>query len=69
MEATRTTSVTSASAPNEQMIYNMDPAYQVGYTQQEVDGKNSENITYSKQCWVPIEDLIIQALSGVPFYS
>ena len=46
MEATRTTSVTSASAPNEQMIYNMDPAYQVGYTQQEVDGKNSENITY-----------------------
>ena len=47
MEATRTTSVTSASAPNEQMIYNMDPAYQVGYTQQEVDGKNSENITYT----------------------
>ena len=47
MEATqpqlRTTSVTSQG--NDQMIYNMhpdnmDPAYQVGYTQQEVDGKN-----------------------------
>ena len=25
---------------NEEMIYNMDPAYQVGYTQQEVDGKS-----------------------------
>ena len=36
MEATRT-SVTSG---NEQIGYNMDPAYQVGYTQQEVDGKN-----------------------------
>ena len=35
MEATRT-SVTSG---NEQMMYNMDPAYQAGYTQQEVDGK------------------------------
>ena len=25
---------------NEQIGYNMDPAYQVGYTQQEVDGKS-----------------------------
>ena len=38
MEATRT-SVTSG---NEQMMYNMDPAYQAGYTQQEVDGKISD---------------------------
>lgn len=36
MEATRS----SSSAGQEQLIYNMDPAYQVGYTQQEVDGKN-----------------------------
>ncbi len=37
MEATPRASVTSG---NEQMLYNMDPAYQVGYTQQEVDGEN-----------------------------
>ena len=36
MEATRT----SVTSRNEEMIYNMDPAYQVGYTQQEVDGKS-----------------------------
>jgi hypothetical protein len=35
MEATRP-SVTSG---NEQMLYDMDPGYQAGYTQQEVDGK------------------------------
>jgi len=49
MEATqpqlRTTSVTSQG--NDQMIYNMhpdnmDPAYQVGYTQQEVDDMNQQ---------------------------
>jgi len=38
MEATRT-SVTSG---NEQIGYNMDPAYQVGYTQQEVDEMNQQ---------------------------
>ena len=53
MEATRTTSVTSSSAPNEQMIYNMDPAYQVGYTQQEVDGKNSEKFILNSAGSVP----------------
>ena len=42
MEATRP-SVTSG---NEQMLYNMDqPAYQVGYTQQEVDGKTQFLVT------------------------
>ena len=42
MEATRT-SVTSG---NEQIGYNMDPAYQVGYTQQEVDGKSLKLFIY-----------------------
>ena len=37
MEATRSTSVISQGNPEQ--IYNMDPAYQVGYTQQEVEGK------------------------------
>merc|ERR1711878_17845 len=38
MEATRT----SVTSRNEEMIYNMDPAYQVGYTQQEVDEMNQQ---------------------------
>ena len=44
MEATRT-SVTSG---NEQIGYNMDPAYQVGYTQQEVDGKSLKWFVFFK---------------------
>lgn len=31
---------------NEQIGYNMDPAYQVGYTQQEVDGKNLKFVLF-----------------------
>ena len=52
MEATRP-SVTSG---NEQMLYNMDqPAYQVGYTQQEVDGKTQFLVT---SAWVNCERLL-----------
>ena len=35
---------------NEQIGYNMDPAYQVGYTQQEVDGKSLKWIGFL-QIW------------------
>ena len=33
---------------NEQIGYNMDPAYQVGYTQQEVDGKSLKWFAFFK---------------------
>ena len=57
MEATRT-SVTSG---NEQIGYNMDPAYQVGYTQQEVDGKSLKWIgVFSNLMWIFIHKFVFK---------
>ena len=45
MEATRPSVTSQGGPPTEQMMYNannIDPSYQAGYTQQEVEGKSSD---------------------------
>ena len=43
---------------NEQIGYNMDPAYQVGYTQQEVDGKSLKWFVFSNLMWIFIHKFV-----------